>query len=106
MVRECAAPGASVAEVAQRNGVNTNLLFKWKRAHEGRLLPAPPTSTLVPVEVVKAGHRRSQPAARTGAKQAVGVGAIEIELSGARIYVHGTVCEASLAVVLRTFARK
>ena len=28
MVRECQAPGVPIAEVAQRNRVNTNLLFK------------------------------------------------------------------------------
>jgi transposase len=33
MVRECEAPGVSVAEVAQRNRINTNLLFKWRRLY-------------------------------------------------------------------------
>ena len=31
IVRQTEAPGVSVAEVAQRNRVNTNLLFKCKR---------------------------------------------------------------------------
>src|SRR5271165_4155321 len=54
MVMECLAPGASVAEVAQRNRVNANLLFNWKRRHERGLLPAPAKSAaLVPVRVVK-----------------------------------------------------
>jgi len=36
MVQECAEPGVSISEVAQRNRVNTNLLFKWCRLHKGR----------------------------------------------------------------------
>lgn len=30
--------GASVAEIARRNGVNANLLFVWRRQHEQGLL--------------------------------------------------------------------
>ena len=31
MIAESFAPGASVSEVAQRYGVNANLLFTWRR---------------------------------------------------------------------------
>src|SRR5712672_4835248 len=31
MVAESLAPGASVSKVAQRHGVNANLLFSWRR---------------------------------------------------------------------------
>jgi transposase-like protein len=38
MVEQTLEPGASVAQVAQANGVNPNLLFLWRRQHrEGRL---------------------------------------------------------------------
>jgi transposase len=37
MVEEARRPGASVADVAQRNGLNANLLFAWKRAAEDGL---------------------------------------------------------------------
>ena len=30
VLRECAEPGASVAAVAQRHGLNANLIHKWK----------------------------------------------------------------------------
>ena len=33
IIEEALAPGASVAEVARRHGVNANLLFKWA-AHD------------------------------------------------------------------------
>ena len=41
MVLECAQPGVSVAQVAQRNGINANLLFTWRKLHgRGQLVPA------------------------------------------------------------------
>jgi transposase len=107
MVRECDAPGASVAEVAQHNRINTNLLFKWKRQHERGLLPAPKASgALVPVTVVKKTRRRAKPAGRSRAKTLPAAGAIEVELQGARIFLHGAVSEANLAIVLRAVARR
>ena len=36
MVAESFAPGASVSKVAQRYGVNANLLFTWRRRREAR----------------------------------------------------------------------
>jgi len=107
MVRECQAPGVSVAEIAQRNRVNTNLLFKWKRQHERGLLPAPKTSgALIPVTVVKEKSRRVKRAVRARARAVPAAGAIEVELLGARIFLHGTVSEANLAIVLRALARR
>jgi transposase len=106
MVRECEAPGVSVAEVAQRNRVNTNLLFKWKRQHQRGLLPAPKAASgaLVPVTVVKEKKRRVKRTARARAKAAPSAGAIEVELAGARIFLHGAVSEVNLAIVLRALA--
>jgi transposase-like protein len=101
--------GVSVAEVAQRNHINTNLLFKWKRLHEAGLLPAPKESAaLVPVTVVKTKRRRVRTAKVTKprAKAAPASGTIEIEVPGARIYLHGAVSESDLASTLRALARK
>ena len=46
-------PGASVAQVAQANGVNANQVFKWRRAFErGELVESAMASTaLLPVSV-------------------------------------------------------
>jgi transposase len=46
-------PGASVAQVAQANGVNANQVFKWRRAFErGELLESVSGSTaLLPVTI-------------------------------------------------------
>jgi transposase len=107
MVRECEAPGVSVAEVAQSNRVNTNLLFKWKRQRERGLLPAPKVGgALIPVTVVNAKTRPKKTTARPRAKAVPAAGAIEVELSGARIFLHGTVSEANQAIVLRALGRK
>lgn len=108
MVKECDAPGVSVAEVAQRNRVNTNLLFKWKRQHDRGLLPAPKTasSALVPVTMVKEKKRRVKRTARPQPKAVPAAGAIEVELPGARIFLHGAVSEANLAIVLRALGRR
>jgi transposase len=106
MVRECEAPGVSVAEVAQRNRVNANLLFKWKKRHERGSLPTPASSALVPVKVVKAMRTRVRGAARPRVKATPATGAIQIELAGARIFLHGGVSETNLAIVLRALARR
>jgi transposase len=109
IVRQSQAPGVSVAEVAQRNRINANLLFKWKRQLERGLLPAPKTSAaLVPVKVVKKPRKRVLRASRPKAKaKATPVGGtIEIELAGARIYLHGAVSETDLASALRALARR
>ena len=107
MVRECDAPGVSVAEVAQRNRVNTNLLFKWRRLHLGGLLSAAKTSTaLVPVTVTRGKRRAARRASVRRAKAVAAAGAIEIELAAARITLHGAVSETNLGAVLRALARK
>jgi transposase len=108
IVRQTEAAGVSVAEVAQRNRVNTNLLFKWKRLHGRGLLPAPKdTAALVPVTVVKAARRKvRRPVAKPRAKATSAAGTIEIEVPGARIYLHGPISEADLASTLRALARR
>src|SRR5690606_5565854 len=40
ILQECQAPEASVASVALRHGVNTNLIHKWRRAAEGSAKPS------------------------------------------------------------------
>jgi len=50
VVAEAMAPGASVAEVARRHGLNANMVFIWRKDHRfntGRLSGP----TLLPVEI-------------------------------------------------------
>jgi transposase-like protein len=54
MVEETKRRGASVADVAQRHGVNANLLFGWRRLYpQGVLIEETPSgkATLLPVKV-------------------------------------------------------
>jgi transposase len=58
LVAESQAPGASVAEVARRHGVNANLLFVWRRLAERGLLETRTRRQsghrLVPVKLLEA----------------------------------------------------
>ena len=106
MLAESFAPGASVAQVAQRYGVNANLLFTWRRqraakapAESGNLLE------LAPVTVVA---DRTAPEARGGdGDGARSAGRMEIVLAGGeRIIVSADVDAAALARVVRALSRR
>jgi hypothetical protein len=47
VLEECAAPGASVANVAMAHGLNANLVHKWRRQAHPSVLPS--TQAFVPV---------------------------------------------------------
>jgi transposase len=69
MVAESLAPCASVATVAQRNGVNANLLFTWRRqgatcASDGRAKPVALVPVTVAVERAPAAPIATPPADR------------------------------------------
>jgi len=52
----CAEPGASVARIAMENGLNTNLVFKWRRHAAARQASGNlvPITEFVPLPVVPA----------------------------------------------------
>jgi transposase-like protein len=54
MVAESMKPGASVAMVAQRYGVNANLLFTWRRQEAAAANGGAEPMKLVPVTVAEA----------------------------------------------------
>ena len=101
MVGESLAPGASVSKVAQRYGVNANLLFTWRRqetrdAAGGGLEPL----KLLPVTVADEGT----PAAPIAPAPS---GRMEIALAGgARVVVGADVDAAALARVLNVLSRR
>jgi len=106
MLAESFAPGASVAQVAQRYGVNANLLFTWRRqlaakspAESGKLLE------LAPVTVMP---ERTAPEARGGDGDAErSAGRMEIVLAGGeQIVVGADVDAAALARVVRALSRR
>ncbi len=114
LVEQSSQPGASVAVIARNNGINANLLFKWRRDHKRETIaasmPTPLTPTVLlpvhvePVPLVSSGSAMeststagmapsSRPAARSGV--------IELEFAGAQLRVRGAVDEAALCSVLR-----
>ena len=124
IVAEALAPGASVAAVARRHGLNANLIFKWiRRSREGWLdrrrappketvgatmLPEPAAPTFVPVKLLELSPAPAPSAvaesvakptreARSSARR----GAMEISLpNGAKVSLDADVDAKALRRVL------
>jgi transposase len=107
-----------VAVIARNNGVNANLLFKWRRDHKHKTIatsmprapaPAPAPTVLLPVHVepaARVGTNSALEPTRTaemlpGNRAAARSGVIELEFAGAQLRVRGAVDEAALCSVLR-----
>ena len=102
MVAESLKPGASVAMVAQRNGVNANLLFTWRRQEAAGANGGAEPVKLVPVTVAEA---ETASVASVAAPEPIG--RMEIVLfGGERIIVGVDVDATALPRVVRTFARR
>jgi transposase len=113
MVEETKRRGASVAVVAQRHGVNANLVFGWRKLYDRGVLTETPadapvllpvkvsTPTLVPTE-------RAKPATTASAAiREPSTGSIEIEFAGGvRLRVRGRVDRATLARVMSLLSRR
>ena len=101
IIAESFAPGASVAEVARRYGLNANMLFTWRRRDRrvGGVNDGAPVN-IVPVRVVEA-----TPSAIATAPGSMG--RMEIVLnSGERIIVGADVDAFSLARVAKALSRR
>jgi transposase len=111
IVEEASRPGASVAAVALRNGVNANLVFGWRRLHRRgllerqrevapRLLPVKVTMpTLTPSEraTLPAGKRHPVPIPSF----------LEIVFSGTvSVRLHGEIPTTTLTHILEWAARR
>lgn len=110
LVESCQ-PGASVADVARRHGLNRNLLGTWRRQMQTRVGGG--VAAFVPVRITEeAALSRPEPAGReqetspglAGRPGAIGsgpvAGSIEIEIGGARIRISGVVDASTLRQVL------
>ena len=102
MVEQTLEPGASVAKVAQVNGVNPNVLFLWRRQHrEGRLTAQEASPMrLLPVTVIDAPVR-----SRSDAGEPASPGSLHIELPKGRIWIEGRIDAASLRTLLEILSR-
>jgi transposase len=103
MVAQSLVPGASVAAIAMKGGINANLLFKWRRerVRVESEAAAPTAATLLPVCVIAdvAPAPTSLPGAAVNRGARPGV--IELEIAGAQLRLRGAVDEAMLSSVLR-----
>ena len=111
IVTESRMPGASVAEVARRHGVNANQVFTWRLQQEQGLLGRrkrgrPPAVKLLPVQV-RDEVRKPPAESSTATLAAVAAeGRIEITLAdGMRIALSGAVPAEQLHQVLAALRR-
>ena len=93
IIAESFAPGASVAQVAQRYGLNANMLFTWRRQFRPTWPASQDMAQLVPVSI-------SLEPSPTG-------GRMEIVLTGGeRIFFGADVDAAALARVVKALSRR
>ena len=102
MVAESLQPGASVAEVAQRHGINANMLFTWRRQRQAcRRAEADEALKIIPVTVTA----RALPASPACASEHSG--RMEIVLgAGERIIVGADVDTTALLRVVKALSRR
>lgn len=107
LVERCMPPGASVSRIALENGINANVLFRWRREHVRGTTRAKghgaANAVLVPVNVA-AEVTPAVPEA-TPATTSKPVGLIEIDIGGVRVRLHGQVDESNVRCVLHTLRR-
>ena len=103
LVERSLQPGASVSGIALENGINANVLFRWRREHLHAQASVRHKSTeqavLLPVKL-------QEPVAPprpdlTPPRASMSAGVIEIELGAARVRLRGMVDEANLRCVLQ-----
>jgi transposase len=103
-------PGASVAVVAQRHGINANLLFGWRRMlKQGLLSEAAPVKSppLLPAKITTPILLPGKRAAAMGprGREPSERGCIEIEFAGGqRVRIRGRVERSTLTYVLKALS--
>ena len=99
VVEETLQPGASVAVIARRHGVNANQVFQWRKLYrEGRLDVEPVTAQLVPVRMAEVmSDELPSVKLRTGL--------IVVEVGRARIRIEGSVDVEALRLILERVGR-
>lgn len=104
LIEQCLAPGASVSAIALTNGINANMLFKWRREWLRQASAASAQPALLPVCVTPEAAEQPEPRlqmrhpAREGSPSS---SVIELEVAGAKLRLRGGVHEDSLRKVLR-----
>ena len=102
LVERSLQPGASVSGIALDNGINANVLFKWRREHLRAATAVcehrPAQAVLLPVKLATqaAPTEEAQPS-----RACVPAGVIEIDIGAACVRLQGSVDEADLRCVLQ-----
>jgi transposase len=102
IVTEALEPGASIAAVARRHALNTNLLHGWRRLY-GSPIQRPVEPVLLPMDITRAAQAEQsiEGAPRRASKPCGRQGIIEIELPcGARLRCDQHVEREALALVV------
>ncbi len=104
IVTESRVPGASVADVARRYGVNANQVFAWRRQQDQGVLGRRARQAAVKLLRVQVSSEAPEPGAETNTAMAAAPaseGRIEITLAnGVRIAISGAVSAEQLHRVL------
>jgi transposase len=102
LVERCLQPGASVSGIALENGINANVVFRWRREHlravSGVARHGAAQAVLLPVKLAAA----MTPTEPMSSCAPVPTGVIEIEIGAARVRLRGAVDEANVRCVLQT----
>jgi transposase len=111
IVTESRLPGASVAEVARRHGVNANQVFTWRLQQEQGVLGRrkrgrPAAVRLLPVQVRNEAQKPPAESSAVMLAASATEGRIEITLSdGVRVAISGSVSAEQLHQVLVVLRR-
>jgi transposase len=103
LVERSLQPGASVSGIALENGINANVLFRWRREQLRATASVPHESTeqavLLPVKLAATVTPTRQEAGSPHLPMASGL--IEIDIGAARVRLRGAVDEANVRCVLQ-----
>ena len=91
-------PGAVVAEVARRADVCTSLVYKWRRQARASASASAPGFARV---VVETPPQRQPPTPMLAPASEPELGAIFVEMNGARIRIGASAPSASIAATLK-----
>ena len=106
IVEETLAEGASVSRIARAHGVNTNLVFNWRRLYGAGRLGTRSGAQLLPVRVTseslspEMGRLRADESGRS-----LTSGTIDIRLGAAQVRLEGNVDLRLVRVVLECLRR-
>ena len=101
IVEETLRPGASVAQIARKHGINANQVFLWRKTYREGLLPdAKPA--LVPATLAPLMVSDQLPAASSS----VSTGCLTIEFGQVRVRIEGRPDAEMLRLVLAELQRR